>query len=128
MVEFMYLYSSIFVNLEAGEGWHNFHHTFPWDYKAAELGWKFNLSTFIIDMFATIGWTWDLKTVSLKMIEDRVCRTGDRSRLQTLNADENVTKQTQDHDLLTPNIWGWDDDKLPQELRELTETILPDGK
>ncbi|KAJ8675558.1 hypothetical protein QAD02_011344, partial [Eretmocerus hayati] len=63
-----------------GEGWHNYHHTFPWDYKASELGfYKFNLATAFIDFFAKIGWAYDLKTVSKDMIEKRVKRTGDAS-------------------------------------------------
>ncbi|CAG2104738.1 unnamed protein product, partial [Medioppia subpectinata] len=34
-----------------GEGYHNYHHTFPWDYSASELDWKYNwnFSTLFID-------------------------------------------------------------------------------
>ena len=42
-----------------GEGFHNYHHTFPWDYASSELGWKFNLTTIFIDFFAWIGWAYD---------------------------------------------------------------------
>lgn len=39
-----------------GEGWHNFHHVFPWDYKAAELGnYRYNITTAYIDFLAKIG-------------------------------------------------------------------------
>lgn len=39
-----------------GEGWHNYHHVFPWDYKTAELGnYRFNMTTAFIDFFAKIG-------------------------------------------------------------------------
>lgn len=42
--------------LAMGEGWHNYHHVFPWDYKTGELGkYSTNLSTGIIDLFAKIG-------------------------------------------------------------------------
>lgn len=42
--------------LTGGEGWHNYHHVFPWDYKTAELGnYRFNISTAFIDFFAKIG-------------------------------------------------------------------------
>lgn len=68
----------IFCDL-VGEGWHNYHHTFPWDYKAAEFGWKLNFSTMFIDFFAAIGWAWDLKTASPKMLEERIRRTGEVS-------------------------------------------------
>ena len=39
-----------------GEGWHNYHHVFPWDYKTSELGdYRYNFSTAFIDFFAKIG-------------------------------------------------------------------------
>lgn len=39
-----------------GEGWHNYHHVFPWDYKTSELGdYNLNLSCMFIDFFAKIG-------------------------------------------------------------------------
>lgn len=45
-----------------GEGWHNYHHVFPWDYKTGELGnYTFNPSTGFIDFFAKLGWAYDSK-------------------------------------------------------------------
>lgn len=41
-----------------GEGWHNYHHVFPWDYRTSELG-RLNISTKFIDIFARIGWAYD---------------------------------------------------------------------
>lgn len=39
-----------------GEGWHNYHHVFPWDYKTAELGdYSMNVTTAFIDFFAKLG-------------------------------------------------------------------------
>ncbi|XP_046962773.1 acyl-CoA Delta-9 desaturase-like [Vanessa cardui] len=52
-----------------GEGWHNYHHSFPWDYKAAELAYLLNLTTFYIDCFASIGWAYDLKRASPSYIK-----------------------------------------------------------
>ncbi|CAL8145719.1 unnamed protein product [Orchesella dallaii] len=70
--------------LTGGEGWHNYHHVFPWDYKAAELPtYGFNWSTGFIDFFAWIGWAYDLKTVSKKRVLQRVNRTGDGSHLMS---------------------------------------------
>lgn len=64
--------------LTRGEGFHNYHHTFPWDYKAAELPiYTCNLSLKFIDFFAKFGWAYDLKSVSPDMIQRRVQRTGD---------------------------------------------------
>lgn len=50
-----------------GEGWHNFHHTFPSDYKTAELPYTFNLTTAFIDFMALIGQAYDRKTTSQKV-------------------------------------------------------------
>jgi stearoyl-CoA desaturase (delta-9 desaturase) len=63
--------------LAHGEGWHNYHHVFPWDYKTSELGTKFNLSAVFIDLMAKLGLAYDLKSVSDEMIQARRKRTGD---------------------------------------------------
>ncbi|KAK9743780.1 hypothetical protein QE152_g8321 [Popillia japonica] len=60
-----------------GEGWHNFHHVFPWDYKTGEFGNRFNLSTQFIDFFAWLGWAYDLKSATPMVIHNRVKRCGD---------------------------------------------------
>ncbi|XP_039305287.1 acyl-CoA Delta(11) desaturase isoform X3 [Solenopsis invicta] len=80
-----------------GEGWHNYHHVFPWDYKTAELGnYRLNFTTAFIDFFAKIGWAYDLKTVSEETIKKRVERTGDGSH----------------------ELWGWGDKDQTQEERD----------
>ena len=63
--------------LTFGEGWHNFHHTFPWDYRAAEFGQNFNLTCSIIEMFAKMGWAYDLKAAPEDLVRKRAIRTGD---------------------------------------------------
>jgi stearoyl-CoA desaturase (delta-9 desaturase) len=60
-----------------GEGFHNYHHTFPWDYATSEFGPKYNLTTCFIDFCASIGWAYDRKTVSPDVIRQRKHRTGD---------------------------------------------------
>lgn len=83
--------------LTLGEGWHNYHHVFPWDYKTSELGdYSMNYSTAFIDFFAKIGWAYDLKTVSQDVIRRRVQRTGDGSH----------------------PIWGWGDKDQSKEERK----------
>lgn len=54
--------------LTLGEGWHNYHHTFPWDYKAAELSMHFNPSASFIRMFEKLGLAYDLKSASPEMV------------------------------------------------------------
>ncbi|KAH8389181.1 hypothetical protein KR200_003935, partial [Drosophila serrata] len=61
-----------------GEGWHNFHHVFPWDYRTAEWGgYSLSHATILINLFAKIGWAYDLKEVTPEMIKKRTLRTGD---------------------------------------------------
>nr|CAD7609549.1 unnamed protein product [Timema genevievae] len=63
-----------------GEGWHNYHHVFPWDYKAAELGnYSLNVTTFFLDLFAKIGWAYDLKCPSQDLVRRVIERNGDGS-------------------------------------------------
>jgi stearoyl-CoA desaturase (delta-9 desaturase) len=53
-----------FVSLVAvGEGWHNWHHKYPFDYAASEFGIssQFNPSKLFIDAMAAIGLVWDRK-------------------------------------------------------------------
>jgi stearoyl-CoA desaturase (Delta-9 desaturase) len=48
---------------------HNYHHVFPWDYKASETGmYSLNTSTFFIDLFSKIGWAYDLKQPSKELV------------------------------------------------------------
>lgn len=65
--------------MAGGEGWHNYHHTFPWDYRTAELGMPFNLTTHIIDLLAKFGQVYGRKTVSNTVLKARLLRTGDGS-------------------------------------------------
>ncbi|XP_014614962.1 PREDICTED: acyl-CoA Delta(11) desaturase-like, partial [Polistes canadensis] len=97
-----------------GEGWHNYHHVFPWDYKASELGnYKVNLTTAFIDGFTKLGWAYDLKTVSHEMIEKRACRTGDGTSYQHVD-DQHEHKYNN-------SIWGLDDpDIITEDLQDAT--------
>ncbi|KAF5308632.1 hypothetical protein FQR65_LT06093 [Abscondita terminalis] len=61
-----------------GEGWHNYHHIFPWDYKAAEFGkYYMNLTTFWIDLFSKIGWAYNLKQPSQELVKKVISKHGD---------------------------------------------------
>ncbi|XP_013860480.1 stearoyl-CoA desaturase b [Austrofundulus limnaeus] len=71
---------NLFVALGAiGEGFHNYHHTFPFDYATSEFGCKINLTTAFIDLMCLLGLARDCKQVSKEMIVARVQRTGDGS-------------------------------------------------
>ncbi|KAL0964576.1 hypothetical protein UPYG_G00325860 [Umbra pygmaea] len=62
-----------------GEGFHNYHHTFPFDYSTSEYGIKLNITTVFIDLMCCLGLAKDCKKVSGDVILARVKRTGDGS-------------------------------------------------
>ncbi|RVE45355.1 hypothetical protein evm_009984 [Chilo suppressalis] len=79
------------------EGFHNYHHAFPWDYRATEHSF-YNMLTptvVFIDLMAKIGQAYDLKSVSPNIIKQRAHRTGDG----------------------THNLWGWDDPEFTEKLK-----------
>ncbi|CAB3380398.1 Hypothetical predicted protein [Cloeon dipterum] len=94
-----------------GEGWHNYHHVFPWDYKAAELGdYSMNLTTAFIDLCARLGLAYDLKSVPESLVRRRALRTGDGSWLDHHHPDQ-------------PALWGWGDtDMSPEDAADLSNS------
>nr|XP_033798036.1 acyl-CoA desaturase [Geotrypetes seraphini] len=62
-----------------GEGFHNYHHTFPYDYSTSEFGWQINLTTFFIDSMCFLGLATSCRKVSKEVILARRLRTGDGS-------------------------------------------------
>ncbi|KAI2798745.1 hypothetical protein BLOT_010723 [Blomia tropicalis] len=69
-------------HLLLGEGFHNYHHAFPWDYRASELGPLdvFNPCTGLIDIFHYLGWAWDLKTANPSIVARKMELRGDKSK------------------------------------------------
>ena len=65
--------------LAIGEGFHNYHHTFPFDYATSEWGPTFNITTCIIDFFGLLGLVYDRKQVSSDSIDKVRKRIGDLS-------------------------------------------------
>jgi len=64
-----------------GEGWHNWHHKYPYDYAASEFGisTQFNPSKLIIDAMAAIGQVWDRKRATGAWAMNRARRDRDVS-------------------------------------------------
>jgi len=52
-----------------GEGGHNYHHTFPQDYRTSEMPLMLNITRGFIDFFALIGWAYDRKSVADEVIK-----------------------------------------------------------
>jgi stearoyl-CoA desaturase (Delta-9 desaturase) len=63
--------------LALGEGFHNYHHTFPQDYSTSEYGWNFlNPTRAFIDFMALIGQAYDRNKMEKDTILKRKLRTG----------------------------------------------------
>ncbi|XP_015839872.1 acyl-CoA Delta(11) desaturase isoform X1 [Tribolium castaneum] len=106
-----------------GEGWHNYHHVFPWDYKAAELGnYRMNFTTAFLDLMARIGQAYDLKTVSVEMINKRRKRTGDGTGVV-----DPLVENKEDH-RHEDTVWGWGDKDMNQDEMNLVEIYNPSSK
>ncbi|XP_015608808.1 delta(9)-fatty-acid desaturase fat-6, partial [Cephus cinctus] len=60
-----------------GEGTHNYHHAFPWDYRVSEFSTLISLTTRIIDLLAYFDLTYDRKTASQQVVHGHLKRHGD---------------------------------------------------
>lgn len=58
-----------------GEGYHNFHHAFPFDYRVADFG-RFNIGRIFLDWMAKWGHAYDLKVATKEMINGKQIRRG----------------------------------------------------
>jgi len=63
--------------LAMGEGYHNYHHTFPYDYSTSEWGLKINTTTGFIHLMAWLGLAHSLRSPSKDTVYNRAVRTGD---------------------------------------------------
>ncbi len=83
-----------------GEGYHNYHHTFPSDYRNGVGRHQFDPTKWIVRALVPLGITWNLKRTSLTKIyralmqvdEERLRRQGRAARL---NADEATATRRQ---------------------------------
>jgi len=64
-----------------GEGWHNWHHKYPFDYAASEFGIssQFNPSKLLIDIMAALGMVWGRKRGSTAWTLGKQRRDRDRA-------------------------------------------------
>jgi stearoyl-CoA desaturase (delta-9 desaturase) len=105
--------------LTYGEGWHNYHHVFPWDYKISEHGFSFfNWSTAFIELSAWLGWAYDLKTASSQMVEYKVKRSHPIYGKQEIADGDSLNSEK------LPS-WGLDDEDTPEEDYKMVMTLRP---
>lgn len=109
---------NIFVSLAAmGEGWHNFHHVFPFDYKTGEFGgfegYKYNITTAIIDFLSWMGLIYERKFATPEMISKKAHRSGDGSH-SSIFTHEYAHKTS---------LWGYGDSDLDMNDKKVLETL-----
>ncbi|KAK2823606.1 hypothetical protein Q7C36_020206 [Tachysurus vachellii] len=79
-----------------GEGFHNFHHTFPFDYAASEFGLRYNITTCFIDLMCWLGLASNRKKATSEMVMARKLRTAgprDRSRSSSNEEKTRITSE-----------------------------------
>lgn len=91
-----------------GEGFHNYHHTFPYDYATSEFGQYFNITTAFIDLCAALGLAHDRRKVDQETIVKRRLRTGDldehaEAQEKNFNQANGRAQQVNGSKLLTSN-------------------------
>ena len=61
---------NLFVSYGAlGEGYHNYHHAFPFDYSTSELSTSLNITKYFIELMAFVGLAYDLKRCSRQVVD-----------------------------------------------------------
>ena len=59
-----------------GEGFHNYHHTFPYDYSTSEWGAFCNVTTLFLDAMWAVGLAHSMKVATPSTVVARARRTG----------------------------------------------------
>lgn len=67
------------------KGYHNYHHAYPWDYGAGEVGNYFNATKKFIDLMAFFGQAYNLKQASRDVIGKSRQRVISNNQLKAIN-------------------------------------------
>lgn len=89
-----------------GEGYHNYHHTFPWDYATSEYGWTINGSKFFIDCTTWLRLAYDRRRASPEVVLSRRKRTGDLRHLH-LPTNSSSSKKQKAKIQIRKNWWNF---------------------
>jgi stearoyl-CoA desaturase (delta-9 desaturase) len=100
--------NTILAFITYGEGYHNYHHTFQWDYRNGIRWWHFDPTKWMISLLSFAGLTRDLKRCNPEQIEKA------RLELQYLKA----TEKCERFDI--PENWRL---RLETEYEQLLQTL-----
>ncbi|XOV90300.1 MAG: acyl-CoA desaturase [Pseudomonadota bacterium] len=99
--------------LTYGEGYHNFHHTFQWDYRNGIRWYHFDPTKWLIRGLSLCRLAWQLKTVAPERIEQAVVamqlkRTTERiSRFQPINTQQWLELIETEYEKLISTLNEW---------------------
>lgn len=71
-----------------GEGFHNYHHTFPYDYAISEMGLPVNPMKTFIDIMAYFNQAWDRKRVTRQAVEMAKDKNVENHHLRQIHSKE----------------------------------------
>jgi stearoyl-CoA desaturase (delta-9 desaturase) len=79
--------NKLVVYLSMGEGSHNYHHAFPWDYTTSHQKWyeSYNIATLFILICSKLCFAYDLKKPSKEMVQKYVEKKGDIIELDNMH-------------------------------------------
>lgn len=99
--------------LTYGEGYHNFHHTFQWDYRNGHRWYHFDPTKWLIRVLSAIGLTGSLKRVSPVQVETAMAamqlkQATDRiKRRQLMNTEEWINLLDTEYERLMTTLNEW---------------------
>lgn len=113
--------SNIVSIITGGEGWHNFHHAFPSDYRASEYGRKHDWSTRVIELMKKRGWVYNLKETPQHLVNKWVKKFGDGSH--PLSWKEENSSDNTETQLSTNNILNSTDEITRNDIKIYTDVM-----
>ncbi len=97
--------------LTFGEGYHNFHHQFQWDYRNGIRWWQFDPTKWLIRVCAWLGLSRNLKRCSPEKIEQAILQQQFRRSSQQISrlpdADSHLRRLQQEYDRLIEMVQAW---------------------
>jgi stearoyl-CoA desaturase (delta-9 desaturase) len=103
--------------LTNGEGWHNFHHRFPFDYRNGHRFFHWDPSKWMIGVFAALGMTKNLKRTEPMAIYRARIQT-EMQRVDVVNPRWEELAQSMDQALLRWQAMSLEWQKLRRELED----------
>jgi len=67
------------------KGYHNFHHSFPWDYATSEGSYTHNVTKRLIELFAFLGLAKNLRKAKQDMVDTRRAKVAAAALKDSIN-------------------------------------------